>query len=325
MIDQYGRNIHYVRISVTDRCNLRCRYCMPQEGVKQLPHADILNYDELIRLAGIFAGRGITRIKLTGGEPLVRKEIWKLVQGLKQVDGIEQVTLTTNGVLLAKQIDKLAAAGLDAVNISLDTLDARQYETITRKAELPAALAGLHAALSYPQIRTKINCVPLAGENDRQWVLLAAIAKDDPVDVRFIEMMPIGLGKEFVGRTQEDILRALREAFGQETALTGECGNGPGTYVDFAGFTGRIGFISAMTHKFCDRCNRVRLTPEGYLKPCLQYAAGVDLRSAMRSGASDEELDQIIGKMIYEKPCSHHFENNGEPGTDFRQMSRIGG
>lgn len=325
MMDQYGRDIHYVRISVTDRCNLRCRYCMPQEGVKQMSHVEILSYDEIIRLAGIFAGRGITRIKLTGGEPLVRKEIWNLIQGLKAVNGIEQVTLTTNGVLLSEQMDRLAAAGLDAVNISLDTLDAAQYEKITRKAELPAALKGLWAALSCPEIRTKINCVPLAGENEKQWAPLAALAKEHPVDVRFIEMMPIGMGKEFAGRTQEDILQALREVFGPETALSGRFGNGPGTYVSFPGFAGRIGFISAMTHKFCDRCNRVRLTPEGYLKPCLQYAAGVNLRDALRSGASDWELDRMIAKMIYEKPCSHHFENKEEAGTDFRQMSRIGG
>ncbi|MDO5408229.1 MAG: GTP 3',8-cyclase MoaA [Eubacteriales bacterium] len=325
MTDQYGREIRYVRISVTDRCNLRCRYCMPREGVKQLAHGDILSYDEIIRLAGIFAGRGISRIKLTGGEPLSRRDLWKLVQGLKAVDGIQQVTLTTNGTLLAEQIDRLADAGLDAVNISLDTLDEAQYEAITRRAELPAALKGLQAAIACPQIRTKINCVPLAGENESQWVPLAAIARDHAVDVRFIEMMPIGLGREYAGRTQDDILKVLRERFGQETALTGEFGNGPGTYVGFAGFTGRIGFISAMTHKFCERCNRVRLTPEGYLKPCLQYAAGVDLRGAMRSGASDEELDQMIGKMIYEKPCSHHFENQEEPGAELRQMSRIGG
>lgn len=325
MRDKYGRNIDYVRISVTDRCNMRCTYCMPEEGVAAIPHSEILTYDEIKRLAGIFASLGITKVKLTGGEPLVRKGIPELIAMLKSIPDIEQVTLTTNGTLLKEHMPALADAGLDAVNISIDALDERLYEQITRRNGLRAALGGLDAALSCPQLKVKVNCVPLAGVNDREWVPLAGIARDKEADVRFIEMMPIGLGRKHAGRTQEEILEALRKAYGEEKTVQGYHGNGPGVYVRFEGFKGRIGFISALSHKFCGGCNRVRLTSAGYLKPCLQYAGGMDVKALLRGQVPDSVLREQVRRAVYGKPAGHCFDSPVTDGMEEMEMSRIGG
>lgn len=328
MLDQYGRKIEYLRISVTDRCNLRCVYCMPEEGVEQVSHSEILSFDEMTRICRICAKLGITRVKLTGGEPLVRKGLGSLLRSIREIEGLEQVTLTTNGVLLAEQIEELAAAGLDAVNVSLDTLDRAQYMKLTRRDELEAALRGLEAALQYPDIRVKVNCVALHGENESQWVPLANMAKERPIDVRFIEMMPIGLGKEYPFSSQELVYEALKAAFGEAQFLTGNFGNGPAIYARFPGFTGKTGFISAVSHKFCESCNRVRLTAEGFLKPCLQYSTGVDLRAMLRNEAGEKELEEMIQKVIFEKPRSHQFQMEGsskQEDLEQKQMSSIGG
>lgn len=307
MLDQYGRKIDYLRVSVTDRCNLRCTYCMPQDGVELVRHEDILTYDEILRVCGICAKYGISKIKLTGGEPLVRKGLASLVLGLKTLDGIEQVTLTTNGTLLAEQLSSLMEAGLDAVNISLDTLDEEQYHRLTRQGKLSDALSGLQAALDSPGLKVKINCVILPKENQNQWIPLAELAKTRLVDVRFIEMMPIGLGKPHPGGTQEAVCGVLESAFGKPEFLSGYFGNGPAVYAAFPGFRGKIGFISAMSHQFCESCNRVRLTSEGILKPCLQYALGADLRKLLRKENDKEELERQIESVIYKKPRCHQF------------------
>lgn len=325
MTDQYGRNINYIRISVTDRCNLRCTYCMPEGGVEQISHQEVLTYDEIVRLCGICAGKGISKVKITGGEPLVRKRIWDLIRAVKAVEGIEQVTLTTNGVLLKEQMKELYEAGVKAVNISIDTLDPLMYEQITRRDELADAFAGIEEALKYPEVQVKINCVPLSGVNDGQWIPLAGLAKDRPLDVRFIEMMPIGQGKLYHGKTQNEILQCLEKVYGKSQPAEGSFGNGPGVYVQFPGFCGKIGFISAMSHKFCQECNRVRLTAEGFLKTCLQYSKGADLREMLRSQKTDEEIGELIEQTIYGKPQSHHFEEAEGAEFEQRQMSRIGG
>lgn len=325
MKDQYGREINYIRVSVTDRCNLRCVYCMPAGGVEQVLHEEILSYDEIVRILKICAPKGISRVKITGGEPLVRKGLHELVRQIKHIDGIEEVTLTTNGILLKEQMKDLADAGIGAVNISLDTLDRECYAAVTRRDGLVRALAGLDEALRYPQVRVKINCVPLFGVNEAEWCRIAELARDRKLDVRFIEMMPIGLGREFKGRYQEEILCQLREVYGAEKALEGRFGNGPSTYVQFPGFRGKIGFISAISHKFCGECNRIRLTAEGFLKPCLQYACGADLKSMLRGGAEDEQIAELLEKAIYYKPKSHHFESGDSPEFEQNKMSKIGG
>lgn len=334
MRDQFGRNIDYMRVSVTDRCNLRCIYCMPEEGVPCVSHSDILTFDEIRRICGIGAELGISRIKLTGGEPLVRRGLPGLLGMLKKIPGIEQVTLTTNGILLKDNINELVSNGLDAVNISIDTLDPEYYHKITRRGGIEEVLSGLDAALSYPALKVKVNCVPLKGMPEETYVQLASLAKDRDVDVRFIEMMPIGLGKEYCGVSGQEIYNILKERFGEAERCNGKFGNGPAVYVQFSGFQGKIGFIDAVTHKFCSTCNRVRLTSEGRLKLCLQYETGIDMRSLLRNGADDEVIRQEMRRVIYEKPACHHFADgrpdtpaslSGDEKLETRDMSQIGG
>ena len=349
MRDRFGRTIDYMRVSVTDRCNLRCVYCMPAEGVASVPHEQILTFDEIARVCRVGAELGIRRIKLTGGEPLVRRGLPELVGMLKGITGIEQVTLTTNGTLLKEQINGLVSNGLDAVNISIDTLHPERYREITRGGSVEKALEGLDAAAAVPGLSVKVNCVPLKatgsnlkgtgsnGTEDEEYIRLALLAKEGKADVRFIEMMPIGLGKHFAGRGGDEILGILEKAYGKAEPCTGRLGNGPAEYVQFPGFRRRIGFISAVSHQFCGGCNRVRLTAEGYLKPCLQYERGTDLKTLLRGGAGDPEIRAAMEKAFYEKPAHHQFGVNGqfwensqgkscaEETLETKEMSRIGG
>lgn len=325
MIDQYGRSIDYIRISVTDRCNLRCIYCMPEDGEKMVSHQEVLTYDEIIRIVKVCSTLGIHKVKLTGGEPLVRKNLSYLVKRLKSLPQIEQVTLTTNGILLKEQIDDLVKSGLDAVNISLDTLDREMFYKIARRDQLKDVLEGIQLAAKYKDLKVKINCVLLAGINDTQWKTLALLAKNNPIDVRFIEMMPIGLGGKYEGKYTTEVHTVLKNKFGKERAIAHKEGNGPSTYVTYEGFKGNIGFISAISHQFCSSCNRIRLTSLGILKPCLQYSSKVNLKEAIRDGMTDEHLQELIQETIYYKPKQHQF--NEQQGSNFEtvRMSKIGG
>ncbi len=324
MIDGNGRNIDYIRISLIDRCNLRCVYCMPKQGVELVPHKEILDYEEILRLTKIFAGLGISKIKLTGGEPLVRRNVAHLVKELKSIPGISQVTITTNGVLLEEQMKSLSEAGIDGINLSLDTLDREVYQKIARRDEFERAMRGFQEALKYPEIPLKINCVPM-GIEGQDILSVAELAKAYPVHVRFIEMMPIGLGKQFEFHSEESILAGLRKRYGEYQMFEGTLGNGPGHYYTFEGFYGKIGFISAISHKFCNRCNRVRLTSQGYLKSCLQYDIGTDLKVLLRGGASDEEIREVIETVILKKPSGHHFAEHTEDHDEAHLMAQIGG
>ena len=331
--DQFGRKIEYIRVSVTDRCNLRCIYCMPQEGVPAVPHDEILTFDEIERFCRIAAELGISRIKLTGGEPLVRRGLPFLVGKLKQIPGVEQVTLTTNGTQLKEQIRDLKVNGLDAVNISLDTLDGERYRQVTRVGSLDRVLEGLDAALRCPGLPVKINCVPLEDGTDEDLLRLAGLARKCPVDVRFIELMPFGPGKESAGRSNGDIKKILESRFGSSRPYEKLLGNGPAEYVLFPGFRGRVGFISAISHKFCSTCNRLRLTSEGLLKPCLQYGTAADIKALLRGGASDRQIQETVIQTVLSKPACHHFgeeeKNEDANGKDVqkenREMFRIGG
>ena len=324
MIDNYGRKIDYLRISLIDRCNLRCVYCMPEDGVEMVPHEEILTYEEILRLVKIFAGLGIRKIKLTGGEPLLRKDLVHLVKEMKQIEGIEKVTLTTNGTLLSGIMEELADAGIDGINLSIDTLNPKVYEKIVRRDQFEKAMEGFEAALKHPQIPLKINCVPM--EMEGQDILeMAELARKYLVHVRYIEMMPIGLGKQFEFCSEKSILDGLKERYGNYQVYEKQLGNGPGHYYSFEGFKGKIGFISAISHKFCDSCNRVRLTAQGYLKSCLQYDIGEDLKQYLRGNVSDEKLCDVIEKTIYRKPVGHRFGTDvGEHG-EAHIMAQIGG
>ena len=325
MLDGYGRVIDYLRISVTDRCNLRCVYCMPEEGIPSVSHMEILTFDEIIRLVRIFAGLGFRKFKLTGGEPLVRKNLASLVAGIKELQGVEQVTLTTNGQLLAAQLPDLLRAGLDAVNLSLDTTDRALYRKITRGGDVTKALSAIDAVLSHPELPLKLDCV-LLGDPAQRLLDVAEFARSAPVHVRFIEMMPIGLGKSFVsGAAFPDLLERLRTAYGEPELYEGTIGNGPAAYRTYPGFAGKIGLIAALSEKFCANCNRVRLTSQGVLKPCLQYESGVQLRDALRQGADDGELAERIRETIRKKPKEHRFLSGRIEGEERRTMNGIGG
>lgn len=324
MIDSYGRVIDYLRISVIDRCNLRCVYCMPEEGLEMIPHEEVLTYGEIVRICKIMAKTGLRKIKLTGGEPLVRKDLPKLAARLKAIPGIEKVTLTTNGILLEELMEELHEAGIDSINISLDTLDRDLYAQITRRDQLEAVKKGIEAVLAYPDISLKINCVPM-GLPGQDLSEVASLAKDHRIHVRFIEMMPIGYGKNYRFIGEDEILGCLEAKFGRAEIFKGKLGNGPCHYYDFEGFQGKIGFISAISHKFCSECNRVRLTSQGFLKTCLQYNTGSDLKSPMRTGASDEELEELIMRTINEKPVGHRFLEDEISNENNLNMSQIGG
>lgn len=324
MLDSQGRNIDYLRISVIDRCNLRCVYCMPEEGLELTSHEEVLTYDEIVRICRIMAKSGLKKIKLTGGEPLVRKNLPQLVRQLKEISGIEKVTLTTNAVLLDERMEELSASGIDGINISLDTLNRELYARIARRDQLEAVKKGMKAALAHPEISLKINCVPM-GLPEQNLIEIAEMARNHKIHVRFIEMMPIGYGKNFRFVSEEEILAQLETDFGKAEIFKGHLGNGPCHYYSFEGFQGKIGFISAISHKFCSECNRVRLTSQGFLKTCLQYNTGSDLKRPMRAGASDEILEELIKKTIRSKPAGHRFLENDIVNENNLNMSQIGG
>lgn len=350
MQDGLGREIDYLRISVTDKCNLRCRYCMPPHGITPLAHEEILTLEEIFRLVGIMEQLGIRKVRLSGGEPMVRKNLPWLVEQMHGLRGIREIAMTTNGTLFAPQAKVYREAGLTAVNISLDTLDQERFRCITgcdradRAADVDSVLRAIDAALEQ-QLRVKINCIPCAEMNGDDIEGIAMLAEDSPVDVRFIELMPIGCGKEYTGISSEEILRRLEKRFGAAIAVPGksplavagdaaglyEKTDGPAAYYRFPGFCGRIGFISPISHKFCRECNRVRLTCEGRLKLCLHYDKGLELKPLLRSGASDEEIGRQIINALKEKPSEHHFRERteGEELPDGveeqRKMVQIGG
>ena len=325
MLDQFGRTIDYLRISVTDRCNLRCRYCMP-DGVELTAMERLLTLEEIVTVAECAASLGIRHIKLTGGEPLLRRGLPSLLSMLKAIPGIEKVTLTTNGILLPEMLPDLLRAGLDAVNISLDTTDPECYEEITGRDALGGALRAVDAAVA-AGLRTKVNAVSLdlGEENLRS---LIALAKDRPVDVRFIEMMPIGMGKTFPVMDHQQLRRKLRAFYPGIEEDRSFHGFGPAVYLRIPGYQGSIGLISAIHGKFCDSCNRVRLTSEGFLKTCLCYNEGKDLRSVLRAQLPEKEMRQQLREQmqdaIYHKPDAHCFENPGKI-TERSSMHAIGG
>ena len=323
MKDGYGRNIDYLRISVTDKCNLRCRYCMPPEGVPSVPRSEVLTLEEISRIAGVMAQMGLKKVRLTGGEPLVRSNVTALMRRLHEMEGIRQLALTTNGVLLKGLLPELIDAGLSAVNISLDTLDREIFRKITGSDSLREVLQGMDAAYERG-MRVKLNCVPCRELNGGEAIPLAGIARERAIDVRFIELMPIGLGRQFTGVPSEELLTQLSEVYGPAHALQ-ETGEGPARYYAFDGFLGRVGFISPISHRFCESCNRLRLTAEGRLKLCLYYKDGIDLRALLRVGASDEALMEVIAGAILKKPRQHSFGVKDGSDAEQRRMNQIGG
>ncbi|MDR0569460.1 MAG: GTP 3',8-cyclase MoaA [Spirochaetaceae bacterium] len=321
MIDSHNRVIDYMRISITDRCNLRCIYCAP-ETVRTLPEDELLTYQEILRICGEASRLGIRFVKLTGGEPLMREGVPELVSLLKTKAGIERVTLTTNGVLLLRHLDALRGAGIDGITVSLDSLDPERFKATTGSGRLADIMAGIRESVGL-NIPVKLNAVLIGGGGEPAWRDLAELAATEPLTVRFIEMMPIGYGGKFQGVSNDELLERMRKVYPGIAEDRSAQGAGPAVYYHIPGFKGHIGFISAMSHKFCRTCNRIRLTADGLLKPCLCYAGGVDVKAALRRGGSIREALLAAAAL---KPRSHCFTGAApEKPTEQRIMSAIGG
>ena len=323
MLDRYGRVINYLRISVTDRCNLRCCYCMP-EGVQDVGMKNILTFEEIWEIVRTGVSLGITHIRITGGEPLVRKGCVDLIRGIREIPGVETITMTTNGVLLGNYGKQLKEAGVDGVNISLDTLDPEEFYKITGKRELQEVLAGIRAVKT-AGLPVKLNAV---NRKELDPIPLVRYAQEENLPLRFIEMMPVGYGKKYVGRSNEELRETLEAVCGKAECMTNReelsrMGSGPAVYYQFSDLKVLVGFISAIHGKFCDTCNRVRLTAEGYLKLCLCYDEREDLRRVLREGEK-ENLRTIMEQTIFRKPAAHCFEHPAEM-TETHEMVKIGG
>ena len=310
-----------MRISITDRCNLRCRYCMPAEGIEKVPMDRILTYEEILRICRNAVGMGISRFKITGGEPLVRRGCTELIREMKKIPGVEQITATTNGQQPLEMIAELADAGIEGLNISLDSLREDRYAFITGGGELNKTLRTIDKSIS-SGIRTKINCLLQKQFNEDEIQDFAAFAFEKGIEVRFIEIMPVGFGNPESGLSNDEVLEKLQERYPELEKDETTRGNGPAVYYRLPEKSGAIGLISAMNHSFCESCNRIRLTSQGLVKPCLCYEEGVDLKGALAED-SDEALRAALEEAIRIKPAGHtfHDRNTVEP----KAMSQIGG
>lgn len=326
MNDAFARNINYLRISVTDKCNLRCVYCMPEEGVKLTGHEDILRLEEIAEIVRAAVLTGIRKVRFTGGEPLVRKGITELVAMVNEIPEIDDIALTTNGILLPEMAGSLREAGLKRVNISLDTLSPEKFARITRGGLLSKAWLGVESAREAGFEPVKINTVVIRGFNDDEIMDFVELSRKLPLHIRFIELMPIGAGED-AARSQYVSTAELLETIGRKVILTpekGVRGSGPARYYRIPGAPGTLGFISPISNHFCATCNRLRLTAEGLLRPCLHSPAEIDLKTPLRNGASRLELASIIRLAVNSKPEKHDMVNSGWQGNT-RIMNQIGG
>jgi cyclic pyranopterin phosphate synthase len=333
MEDRYNHRISYLRVSITDRCNERCTYCMPRELQEWLPRQEVLTYEETLRLIRIAAELGVSKVRITGGEPLTRRDVLSLFQALPSIPGIDDIGISTNGTLLPRQAAEgltmaaaLRAAGVNSVNVSLDTLDPEVYAQTTGRDYLPQALAGIDAAIAagFPQI--KLNCVLMRGRNEDQFIPLVEYAAARNLMLRFIELMPVSTGDvlhEDNFLPVAEVRRGLESHFGPLIPEPTFRTNGPSSYYRIPGRDQRIGFIGAMTNlHFCESCNKLRLTCDGKLRPCLGSYLEFDIMKVMRAGASDAELKQFFLDVVERKPEQHDFRESYQPG---RMMVAIGG
>ncbi len=320
LFDSFQRHISYLRISVTDRCNLRCIYCMPLKGIPLVAHSEVLSYEEISTVAQMGAELGVSKIRLTGGEPLVRMELPRLVQMLSQIKGIDEVSLTTNGTLLKGYALELKQAGLSRVNISLDTLKADRFRCITRLGELGDVLHGIEAARDAGLRPVKINMLVMRGINDDEVLDFANMAYKEGWHVRFIEIMPFIDVAQFVPSSE---IRRRIVSLGKLEPSLRVIGNGPAVCYRLPGAEGTVGFISPITECFCSNCNRMRLSADGRLFPCLLSDSAIDLRGTLRQNFSLQELKRLILKAVASKPERHHLAEGIAPVK--QNMSQIGG
>ncbi|MGI6514736.1 MAG: GTP 3',8-cyclase MoaA [Syntrophomonadaceae bacterium] len=326
MLDQLGREINYLRISVTDRCNLRCRYCMPPEGISLKEHRDILSFEEIEKVVRIGAELGITKIRLTGGEPLIRRNLADLVYAISRIDGIDDVAITTNGILFPGLAAELKEAGLKRVNISLDTLQKDRYHYITRGGDITAAFNALETALAEGLEPVKVNTVLINGFNDDEILDFCRLAFERPLHIRFIEFMPVGEIKYWHCKSiikNSDVFDIISKHYVLKPGKISR-GSGPAKYFVLDGGRGSVGFISPMSNHFCSECNRLRLTADGKLRACLYGGKERDLKEALRNNLPDEEIRRIFVETVLSKP-ERHTMGDKPWGTRDRKMYQIGG
>jgi len=320
LYDRLGRHIHYLRVAVTDRCNFRCQYCMPPDGVEWLEHEDILRYEELVRIIGAFAGLGVDKVRITGGEPLVRKGLLSFLRQVVRIPGIREVGLTTNGSLLEEYALSLKQAGVGRINVSLDTLQRERFMRLTGQDRLDRVLAGIKKAQQVGLTPVKINMVVMKGFNADEIADMATFAINNSYQVRFIEYMPFRSGQDYLFTAAEMKQQLVAAGF---TKLVPELGGScPAKIYHVPESQGSIGFITPVSQHFCSSCNRIRLTPDGYLKPCLLSNEEYSLREQLRSGVSDHQLLAQIKRVVWNKPKQQYLAK-GHKGV--RSMSRIGG
>ncbi|MFH1019035.1 MAG: GTP 3',8-cyclase MoaA [Pseudomonadota bacterium] len=326
LTDMFARSISYLRISLTDHCNLNCQYCMPQEGRIRLANEELLSYEELLRVVGIAVSLGIEKVRLTGGEPLVRRDVLTFIKALAEIPGLTDIRLTTNGVLLADYAEALQKAGISKLNISLDTLRPERFQQITGVDAFARVWAGISKARELGFSPIKLNVVALRGINDDEFIDFAKLTLVEPLQIRFIEFMPIGAsalwdkGKYISSREIMEIIKPV----GSLEPIPAKRMDGPARIFRFAGAAGSVGFISPISHHFCDRCNRLRLTSEGRLRSCLLLDQETDLKARLRGGATDAEIRELIIATILDKPKRHTLSPD-DRGNCHGQMSRIGG
>jgi len=326
LVDGFRRPITYLRVSVTDKCNLRCVYCMPEAGLAWLQRDEILSYEEIAQLVRAAASVGVRSIRLTGGEPLVRRDLYRLVAEIAAIDGIDDIALSTNALLLEGQLDALVAAGLRRVNVSLDSLRHDRFEAIARRPGLDAVLSGIDAAIAAGLGPIKLNCVVMRGQNDDELSAFADLTRERAIFVRFIEVMPVheNLGVQHDTYVSSDEILARVRELGELRPVEGPQGNGPARYFAFDGAPGAVGVISPLSHEYCDRCNRVRLTADGRLRLCLFGDHALDLKTPLRAGASSGALAELMRSAMLIKPERHHLRL-GETSSRMRAFSEIGG
>jgi GTP 3',8-cyclase len=319
MADRYNRTISYMRISITDLCNMRCQYCMPEEGVQKKSHQEFLSFEELAAIVRASVPLGIHKIRITGGEPLVRKGIVSLIEQINQIPGITEIAMTTNGSLLKELAEPLKKAGLTRFNISIDSLQPDRYQEITRGGNLSDVMQGIDTVLALGMTPLKLNTVVIGGLNDDEVHDFAALTMHQPIDVRFIELMPVGQASQWA-KSRFVSNEVLQERLGLMVTEKAEPGS-PAKYFRLPGAMGRIGFINPISHHFCSECNRIRLTSDGKLKPCLHSDEEVDLMPVLHR--SEEEMTQVIARAIDLKPEKHKL--NQESICTNRNMCQIGG
>lgn len=322
MKDKFNREIDYLRISVTDNCNLRCIYCMEENQNDFFIDKEKLSCDEIYKIVLHFAKLGIKRVRITGGEPLVRPDIVELVGKIRETQGIDEIYLTTNGILLIDKIEELVKNGLTGVNISLDSLKEDRFSKLTRFGKLSKVLESIDKCINLG-VKVKINIVLIEDINKDEILDFVNLTLNKPIDVRFIELMPIGIGNKYKGVNNEEIIKVIKSNYKylEEANIKSA---GPAKYIKLNNSMGRVGFISAIGECFCSECNRVRITADGFMKQCLHFNYGVDLKSLLRSKATDEEIQNIIYENIYNKPEKHLFTKESQ-NKEIRLMNKIGG